>query len=315
MENRSNHILVGGVVLAMTIITLVFIVWLSGFSNKTGRQFDIFFKQSVDGLAKGSAVTFAGVPVGNVEDIVLIPANPEFVRVRIAVKDEVPILQGTTATIASIGFTGVSQVNLDGAMKGAPPIEEPGPEGVPVIPTKPGALGELLSSAPKLLERLTILSERLTELLSDKNQQSITGILANVDKLSAALANRGPEIAATLAETRIAVRQAGDAAQKLGELATTTNGVMTEDVRPAMQNLNKAVTSAQHSMDTLDGVLTDARPGVKALSTQTIPEVSQLVSDLTEMSRALTAVASRLNQGGAGAVLGGGKLPDYKPRH
>jgi phospholipid/cholesterol/gamma-HCH transport system substrate-binding protein len=315
MENRSNHILVGGVVLAMTIITLVFIVWLSGFSNKTGRQFDIFFKQSVDGLAKGSAVTFAGVPVGNVEDIVLIPANPEFVRVRIAVKDEVPILQGTTATIASIGFTGVSQVNLDGAMKGAPPIEEPGPEGVPVIPTKPGALGELLSSAPKLLERLTILSERLTELLSDKNQQSITGILANVDKLSAALANRGPEIAATLAETRIAVRQAGDAAQKLGELATTTNGVMTEDVRPAMQNLNKAVTSAQHSMDTLDGVLTDARPGVKALSTQTIPEVSQLVSDLTEMSRALTAVANRLNQGGAGAVLGGGKLPDYKPRH
>jgi len=315
MENRSNHILVGGVVLAMTIITLVFIVWLSGFSNKTGRQFDIFFKQSVDGLAKGSAVTFAGVPVGNIEDIVLIPANPEFVRVRIAVKDEVPILQGTTATIASIGFTGVSQVNLDGAMKGAPPIEEPGPEGVPVIPTKPGALGELLSSAPKLLERLTVLSERLTELLSDKNQQSITGILANVDKLSAALANRGPEIAATLAETRIAVRQAGDAAQKLGELATTTNGVMTEDVRPAMQNLNKAVTSAQHSMDTLDGVLTDARPGVKALSTQTIPEVSQLVSDLTEMSRALTAVANRLNQGGAGAVLGGGKLPDYKPRH
>jgi phospholipid/cholesterol/gamma-HCH transport system substrate-binding protein len=68
-------------------------------------------------------------------------------------------------------------------------------------------------------------------------------------------------------------------------------------------------------MDTLDAVLTDARPGVKSFSTQTIPEVSQLVSDLTEMSRALTAVANRLNQGGAGAVLGGGKLPEYKPRN
>jgi phospholipid/cholesterol/gamma-HCH transport system substrate-binding protein len=315
MENRSNHILVGGVVLAMTIVTLIFIVWLSGFSNKTGRQYDIFFKQSVEGLAKGSAVTFAGVPVGNVDDIVLIPENPEFVRVRIAVKDKVPILQGTTATIASVGFTGVSQINLDGAMKGAPPIEEPGPEGVPVIPTKPGALGELLSSAPKLLERLTTLSERLTELLSDKNQESITGILANVNKLSGALAKRGPEIAATLAETRIAVRQAGDAAQKVGVLAETTNGVMAQDVKPAMQNLNKAITSAQHSMDTLDAVLTDARPGVKSFSTQTIPEVSQLVSDLTEMSRALTNVANRLNQGGAGAVLGGGKLPEYKPRN
>ncbi len=315
MENRSNHILVGGVVLALTIVTLVFIVWLSGFSNQSGRQYDIFFKQSVDGLAKGSSVTFAGVPIGNVEDIVLIPKNPEFVRVRIAVKDEVPVLQGTTATIASVGFTGVSQINLDGAMKGAPPIEEPGPEGVPVIPTKPGALGELLNSAPKLLERITTLSERLAELLSDKNQQSIGGILANVDKLSKALADRGPEIAATLAETKVAIKQAGDAAQKVGDLAETTNGVMAQDVKPAMQNLNKAVASAQRSMDTLDQVLTDAKPGVKSFSTQTIPEVSQLVSDLTEMSRALTAVANRLNSGGAGAVLGGGKLPEYKPRN
>lgn len=314
MENRSNHILVGGVVLALTILTLVFVVWLSGFSNKSNRQFDIFFKQSVEGLAKGSSVTFAGVPVGNIDDIVLIPQNPEFVRVRISVKDEVPILQGTVATIASVGFTGVSQINLDGAMKGAPPIEEPGPEGKPVIPTKPGTLGELLNSAPKLLERLTTLSERLTELLSDRNQESISGILANVNRLSGALADRGPEIAATLAETRIAIRQAGDAAQKIGALATMANGVMAEDVKPAMANFSKAAEAAQQSMNSLDAVMKDARPGVKAFSTQTIPEVSQLVSDLSEMSRALSAVASRLDQGGAGGVLGGSKLPDYKPR-
>ncbi len=315
MENRSNHILVGGVTLALVVVTLAFIVWLAGFGNTNDREFDIYFKQSVEGLAKGSGVTFAGVPVGNVEEIVLLPQNPDFVRVRIKVKPDVPILQGTTATIAGVGFTGVSQINLDGAMKGAPPIDEPGPAGKPVIPTKPGALGELLSSAPKLLERLSTLTERLTELLSDRNQQSITHILANVDRLSGALADRGPEIAATLAETRTAVRQAGDAAQKIGELAQTTNGVMADEVKPAMQNFNKAVASAQHSLDTLDGVLTDARPGVKTFSTQTIPELSQLVSDLTEMSHALTAVANRLNQGGAGGVLGGSKLPDYKPRH
>ena len=209
----------------------------------------------------------------------------------------------------------MAQVNLDGAMKGAPPIEEPGPNGVPVIPTKPGALGELLNSAPKLLERLTTLTERLTEFLSDRNQQSFEGILNNVNRLSKSLADRGPEIAATLAETRIAIRQAGDAAQKIGNLAETTNGMMDSDVRPAIHTLNTAVAAADHSMTTLDGVLTDVRPGMKALSTQTIPEVSQLVSDLSEMSRALTAVAERLDRGGAGAVLGGNKLPEYAPRH
>lgn len=314
MENRSNNLLVGSVVLGLTVAALIFVIWLAGFSNAANRQYDIFFKQSVDGLAKGSAVTFAGVPVGKVDEIVLLPENPDFVRVRIAVKDEVPILQGTTATVAGVGFTGVSQINLDGAMKGAPPIEEPGPAGKPVIPTKPGALGELLSSAPKLLERLTTLTERLTDLMSPRNQQSLSSILANVDRLSGALADRGPEIAATLAETRVAVRQAGEAAQKMGVLADTTNGVMAEDVRPAMQQLGRAVDSAQKSMASLDAVLSDVRPGAKAFSTQTIPEINQLVSDLSDMSRALSGVAARLDKGGAGAVLGGGKLPDYKPR-
>ena len=315
MENRSNHVFVGGVVLALTLVTLVFIVWLAGFSDGASRQYDIFFKQSVEGLAKGSAVSFAGVPVGKVDDIALLPQNPDFVRVRITVKNEVPILQGTTATIASVGFTGVSQINLDGAMKGAPPIDEPGPNGVPVIPTRPAALGELLNSAPKLLERLTALTERLTEFLSDRNQQSFEGILTNVNRLSKSLADRGPEIAATLAETRIAIRQAGDAAEKVGRLADTTNGMMDADIRPAVHNLNKAIQSAERSMNTLDGVLADARPGVRALSSQAAPEIGQLITDLSEMSRAMTALAERLDRDGAGAVMGGNKLPEYSPRH
>jgi len=314
METRSNNVLVGGVVLALLIVTLGFIVWLAGISGGVTNKYDIFFKTSVEGLAKGSTVTFSGVPVGNVEEIALMPQSPEFVRVRIGVKDDVPILQGTTATIAGVGFTGVSQINLDGAIKGAPPITEPGPYGAPVIPTKPGALGELLSSAPQLLERFSTLTERLTELLNDKNQASITGILANVNKLTGALADRSPEIAATLAETRIAIRQAGDAAEQIGKLAGTTNAMMDSDVRPMIANLNRTVIAARGSMENLDGAIAEARPGLKTFSTRTLPEMSQLIRDLSEMSEALSAVANRLDRGGAGAVIAGNKLPDYKPK-
>ncbi|MFS0737724.1 MlaD family protein [Sphingomonas sp. 1P06PA] len=314
MENRSNHILVGGVVLALIVMTLGFIVWIAGFSGTDDQRFDIFFKTSVDGLAKGSSVTFSGVPVGNIDSISLMPDQPEFVRVRINVKDGVPILQGTTATIAGVGFTGVSQINLDGAIKGAPPIAENGPYGVPVIPTKPGALGELLSSAPKLLEQLQTLTERLGLLLDDRNQNSIANILSNLDRLSGSLADGAPDMRATLAESRVAIRQAGLAAQEIAKLAGTTNGVMANDVKPAMANLNRAVASAQRSMETLDQTLQDARPGVKNFTTQTLPEANQLVRDLSEMAEALTGVANRLDRGGAGAVLGGNKLPDYNPK-
>jgi len=313
METRSNQVLVGSVVLILLLATAIFTIWLARLGGGDEKTYDIFFKQSVDGLAKGSGVAFSGVPSGQVTEIALWQPDPQFVRVRINIKEEVPILQGTTATIQGIGFTGVSQIQLDGATKGAPPITEIGPGGAPVIPTKPGALGELLNSAPQLLERISTLTERLTEVLSDDNQKSITGILKNVDRLSGSLADRGPEIAATLAETRIAVQQAGVAAEQIGKLAGTTNDLLDKEGRPLMGDLRKTIASAQRSMENLDGAISEARPGINNFSKRTLPEVGLLVRDLREMSEALTAVAGRLDRGGAGSLIGSPKLPDYEP--
>ncbi|WOK37830.1 MlaD family protein [Sphingomonas sp. C3-2] len=314
METRSNHVLVGGVVLGLLVALAAFTAWIAQLGGGGEKHYDIFFKQSVEGLAKGSSVSFSGVPSGQIDEIALWPKDPEFVRVRIRVKEDTPILQGTTATISGVGFTGVSQITLDGAVKGAPPITDIGPAGKPVIPTKPGALGELLSNAPQLLERLTTLTERLTELLGDKNQNSIAGILANVNRLSDALADRGPEIAATLAQTRVTIEQAGNAVEEIGKLAGTTNELLDTQGRPLMADLRKTVQSADKSMQALDAVLNDARPGMQAFSRQTIPEVGQLVHDLREMSEAMTAVASKLDRGGASALVGSSKLPDYDPK-
>jgi len=144
METRANHLWVGAVSLALLAALAAFIIWIARLNNADQKEYDIFFKQSVDGLAKGSEVAFSGVPAGQIKGIELWQKDPEFVRVRIKVDDNIPILQGTTASIQG-SFTGVSTIQLDGAVRGAPPIVEPGPEGVPVIPTKRGGLGELLS--------------------------------------------------------------------------------------------------------------------------------------------------------------------------
>jgi phospholipid/cholesterol/gamma-HCH transport system substrate-binding protein len=309
METRSNHILVGGVVLGLLALLVVFILWIAQISGGHEQKYDIFFKSSVEGLAKGSTVTFNGVPTGKIEEIALLPSAPQFVRVRISVDEKTPILQGTTATIAGVGFTGVSQINLDGAMQGAPPIDEPGPNGVPVIPTKPGALGELLNSAPQLLQNLSALTDRLTMLLSDRNQASITGILANTQKISKALADRSPEIASTLADAHVAIHQAGDAAEQFGKLAGTVNA----DAGPLLKNLNHTIAQADQTLSSLNTVLSEARPGVQAFSKTTVPEVGQLVKDLRAMTDSLGAVAAKIDQNPASALLGGRKLPDYNP--
>jgi phospholipid/cholesterol/gamma-HCH transport system substrate-binding protein len=327
METRSNHILVGAVVLGMLVAVVMFVVWLSQAGGDEDKTYDILFSQAVEGLAEGSAVTFSGVPVGKVESINLMPDTPQFVRIRISVDDETPVIVGTTATMKAT-FTGIASIQLD------PPERDPRrrqqrgrdiecpevnpetqcPFGVPLIPTKPGALGQLLNSAPELLERVSTLTARLTELLGDRNQNSIAAILENVQVISRNLAERSDEIAATLAEARVAIRQTGVAAQEMGQLADTADRTLARDVRPMLGDLRQTIRAAETSMGTLDATLSDARPGLQAFSKQTIPEVGQLVRDLREMSDSLSAVAQRLNTQGAGGIIGGSKLPDYKPR-
>jgi hypothetical protein len=52
METRSNHVLVGAVVLILLAAAAIFTVWLARVSDGDQKVYDIFFKQSVEGLAR-----------------------------------------------------------------------------------------------------------------------------------------------------------------------------------------------------------------------------------------------------------------------
>ena len=320
METKSNYVMVGAVTLLLLALLAAFVIWLSRAGEGSKKEYDIFFQQSVNGLAKGSGVSFSGVPVGEIESIELWEPDPDFVRVRIKIKDEVPILLGTTATINGVGFTGVSEIQLDGAVKGAPPLRCPEdnprsacPTGVPVIPTRPGALGELLNNAPLLLERLSTLTERLTNILSDKNQASIEQILNNVESISGTVAQQAPELRAAIAQTRVTLQKTGDAADGIAALSGSTAKLLDSDGRPMMAELRNTLKSANGSLSALETTLNNANPAIETLNTQTLPEVTQLARDLRELSVSLKSVTERVDQNGLGGVVSAPALPDYKP--
>src|SRR6478672_6375210 len=314
METRSNYIMVGAVTVALLAGVLLFIVWLAGLSNKQTKCYDIYFAQAVGGLNKGSNVTFSGVPVGQVQKISLLPSRPEFVWVRIDVDEQTPVLQGTSAQIKGVGFTGVSEIQLDGAQRGRPPIDQLGPQGCPVVPSSSGGLGALLNSAPELIDRIQRLTERLTELLSDKNQNSIADILENLDRTTKVLADRAPDLADAIGDARVAARNAGIAAQKFGVLADSTNQLINDQGKPAAEDLRKSIASVQQAADNLNAMISDARPGVQNFSKSTLPEANRMVRDLRELTQSLNGFTERLNQSGIRGSLGPEKLPDYKPR-
>ena len=316
METRANHVWVGAVTLLILGALALFIVWLARLGGGAQNEYDIFFKQSVAGLANGSSVDFAGVPVGQVNEIVLWDKDPEFVRVRIKVKESVPILVGTTATIQG-SFTGVSTITLDGARSGAPPIScetTACTEGVPIIPpTTGGGFGAVLASAPLLLERLATLTERLTVLLSDRNQEEISQILANTNAASAGFAAAAPQLERTMAELQVTLREASEALDQFEKVTASTDRILNQEGEAMARDLRSTLESASGAAKALEDTLNEARPATRQLTESTLPAAEATLRDLRATSKALRDVTETIDEKGAGALLSSQPLPDYKP--
>ena len=315
METRANHLWVGFITLGLLIALAAFIVWIARLNQGASNEYDIFYKQSVAGLANGSQVSYAGVPVGQVREIALSSEDPEFVRVRIRVRDEVPILVGTQATIQA-SFTGVSTVLLDGARKEAPSITcvtSACPEGRPVIPPGRGGFGEIVANAPLLLERLATLTEQLTILLGPENQEQLAGILANSNRLSKELADTAPALEGTLAELETTMREAGEALDAFEKVTLTTDELLNEKGSRMADELSETLAAANEAATSLSAMLEDARPATRALSETTLPNVETTLEELRATSRSLRAITDRLEAEGAGSLIGGRPLPEYEP--
>ncbi|WP_427968477.1 MlaD family protein [Altererythrobacter sp.] len=315
METRANHIWVGAVTLALLALMAGFIVWLARLGQGQQNEYDILFQQSVSGLANGSQVSFAGVPVGQVSKIELWRQDPEYVRVTVKVKDDVPVLVGTTATIQA-SFTGVSTIMLDGARKDAPAITcetTACPDGRPLIPPARGGFNEILANAPLLLERLATLTENLNQVLSEDNQEQIAGILSNTNRLTENLAKASPQIEGTLAELQITLKEAGEALDSFEKVMGSTDQLMNKEGQSLAVELRETLKSANLAAKSLSSTLEDTRPAARELSDNTLPAAQATLRDLRATSKALRNVTEKLENQGVGPLIQGQSLPDYKP--
>ena len=315
METRANHLWVGAVTLVLLAALAAFIVWIARLGQGDLDEYDIFYNQSVSGLANGSQVTFAGVPVGQVTEIALAKDNPEFVRVRIKVRQDVPILVGTQATIQA-SFTGVSTILLDGARKDNPPITcetTACPEGRPVIPPGRGGFGEIVANAPLLLERLATLTEQLNVILGPDNQAEIAGILRNTNRLTAGLADASPELTQNLKDFRTTLAELNQTLDAVEKLAITPTGVLYKEGEPLARQLRETLLGANNALASLSATLEDTRPAARQLRTTTLPAAEATLEDLRATSRSLRTITEKLESEGARSLVGGKSLPDYKP--
>lgn len=185
METQAHYRLVGTFVLMSFVSVILFIIWIGrGGLGRSYAEYDIFFKGSVSGLKLGSAVSYRGVPIGQVTDIAISPVEIEQIRVHVNIDRKVPIKTDMLAKVESQGLTGVSSIQLSGGSKDSPALIVQGDQPYPIIPSQSSLMEEVSDSLPAVLKRASSLVQDIREVFSEENKDSISKTLKNIEALT-----------------------------------------------------------------------------------------------------------------------------------
>ncbi|HMG49933.1 MAG TPA: MlaD family protein [Inquilinus sp.] len=313
METRASYVAVGSFVLILMVGLVVFAVWLGGSGlRENADRYLIYFSGNVTGLQEGSQVRYRGIPVGTVQDVRIDPANVERVQVRIAVRPNTPVVKGTVASLEIQGLTGGAFVLLSGGVQGAPKLEKAEGEEYASIPSKTSGLQAIVDTVPQLLDRLSDISREVQKIFSEDNRKNITGILANLNTLTAALADRSAQLASTIDRIDTLTQNVdGLVTEARSDLAQITSGatgfLSTTDgqVNAAVTDARAMIASLRQSADGVARLLKQSGPGVESFSTDGLYEITQLITQLRQLTDNLNRTLSRLDRSPAQFLFGG----------
>jgi phospholipid/cholesterol/gamma-HCH transport system substrate-binding protein len=313
METRASYVAVGSFVLILMVGLVVFAVWLGGSGlREDADRYLIYFSGNVTGLQDGSQVRYRGIPVGTVEDVRIDPDNVEQVEVRIAVRKNTPVVQGTVASLEIQGLTGGAFILLSGGAQGASRLAHEEGKEYAVIPSRTSGLQAIVDTVPQLLDRLSEISRQVQKIFSEDNRRNITEILANVNTLTGALAQRSTQLATTIERidglTQNLDGLVTEARADLNKITTGATGFLsTTDtkVNATVDDARAMIASLRQSADGVARLLRQSGPGVESFSTDGLYEITQLITQLRQLTDNLNRTLSRLDRSPAQFLFGG----------
>ena len=316
METRASYALIGASLLAGLAAIAAFVVWLGQVQfNREFASYNVVFDGAVNGLSQGGQVRYLGISVGEVTDLSLDREDPNRVIARIRVDAETPVRTDSKAILDFAGLTGVTFIQIQPGKPGSallPKRTGKGPD-LPTIETEQTQLAEIFEGGQDLLANAQVTLARLNDVLDAENVDNFRNTLANVERLTGALA--GDEKLITdaasaleaLAAAGQAVGKAADAFEGVGtDVQTQINQLskgaqaLIDDARDAMGIAKTAVADSQKGLD-------ETRAALEEPAIEAVEEVRLLAQDLRLLVRRLDRIARDVEQNPQSFIQGSPK--------
>jgi len=301
VEREANYLAVGGFVLLVVVMGVLFVYWYSANSeHRFYVRYEIYFDGSVSGLSEGGQVRYLGVDVGRVIHIRIDPRAANRVQVIADIDATTPISERTLAQLSLQGVTGLLFIDLEQQRpddNGRRILAAVPSERYQVIRSSHSDFDRFLSSLPTLTARLDELVDRATRLLSEKNIAGVERLVANLDRAASQLPHTAGNIDTMVDELRSTI---SDAHQVFADLhgATQTASV---DFVAAVQKLRATSDNLERATGSLDAFVAENRDQLSGFVRGGLPQIELLLRDsraaaqeIRDLSRSLRDNPSQL---------------------
>jgi phospholipid/cholesterol/gamma-HCH transport system substrate-binding protein len=281
-----------GLFVSIAIATFIFfVIWLTG---RTGAQeltrYTLLFHKDVSGLSVGGPVKYMGMNVGSVIMMDLEREEGVKIRVDINVLASTPVDNGTFASLALQGITGVAVVNLETEQGVHPALDVLQGRDYPIIPVKIVGFSALMSSIPKLMIKLNKLLSQAEQILGEENQNAIAGTLNNLESLTTSLAEERESIAAI----------PGNVNTTINEIQVTVLQLqgMISDLQPGLnstiENVNQSSENLASLTGRVDGMLRDHESDISQFMQDGLGEAPVLMNEMRQALRDVEKLVQEL---------------------
>jgi phospholipid/cholesterol/gamma-HCH transport system substrate-binding protein len=284
METRAHHLMIGSFAIAISVLTVLFLMWIGKFEfNRHYAMYMLRFEGSVSGLGMAADVLYNGIKVGEVVDLKLDPDDPSNVLVTIQVERTTPVKTDSHASLEMQGFTGVAAILIAGGQKGDKLVAKKG-QAFPFIETRKSTFQRLFAGAPELINRGNAVLDRLGTFLSDENEERFGATIEHVERLAGNLAR---------------------ASDKFDSIATNLDSIIAGDAKGTLADVRGVAGELRQFM-------ADARGPLKDFARRGLPELLLAISDARQMISSVDRAAQRL-ESSPSSLLFGDKAVEYKP--
>ncbi|HLR13508.1 MAG TPA: MlaD family protein [Burkholderiaceae bacterium] len=314
MEPRAHHVLIGIFTLVACTAMVVFSLWLSR-AHQQGRvdHYRVTFQEAVRGLAKGSAVLYNGIRIGEVDDMHLDTADLRQAHVRIAIDADIPIRTDTQARLVMTGVTGASVIELSGGSPLSPLLAESYKgDGDPEILAVPSPLSALLAGGDNLVTNISELAMNANNLVSSENIRHVSRILAHVDTFTGTMADSSQDLADVVSQIAALSNTLSGAADKAGRLMDSAGKLVSEQGSAVLEQAGKALSSLEDTSASLAELIRNSEESVVS-GTRGLNELGPVLQALRRTLQSVQEVVRKLDDNPGAYLFGGDSIQEFEP--